>query len=135
MICFELCNLSNKTLTIHYLITIPVTPVRSDRQSLISSFTSQARKDKPLVKVSRSWETAPLSHLCFLIPLLFNPPSLLFFHLFLFLLSSPAEAVQATEAGTGEGHGLPVAPHSRRPVEGGWKGKKKSRGRHENTAL
>lgn len=60
-----------------------------------------------------------LSHLCLLIPQLFYLLTLLFLFLLLFLLSpSAAEAVQTTEAGTGEGHGLSDAPHPREPAEG-----------------
>lgn len=73
----------------------------------------------------RSQLTARLSHLCLLIPALFYLLTLLFLHLLLFLLlPSAAEAVQATEAGTGEGHGLPDAPHPRQPAarEGGGEG-------------
>lgn len=65
--------------------------------------------------------TAPLSHLCFLIPPLFYRLTLLLLLRLLrfLLLPSAAEAVQATEAGTCEGHGLPDAPHSRTPARGG----------------
>lgn len=76
------------------------------------------------MKVKRLQLTAPLSHLCLLIPPLFSLLSLLFLHLLLFLLPpSAAEAVQATEAGTGEGHGLSEAPHPRSP-----EGKREKRG-------
>lgn len=75
-------------------------------------------KDKTLVKVRREQLTALLSHLRLLILPSFYLLTLLFLHLLLFLLlPSVAEAVQATEAGTGEGHGLSVATHPRKPAE------------------
>lgn len=53
-----------------------------------------------------------LSHLCLLIPPLVYLLTLLFLQLLPFLLlPSAAEAVQATEAGAGEGHGLADAPY------------------------
>jgi len=62
--------------------------------------------------------TAKLSHLCFFVPLLFLLLTLLFHHSVpFFLLPSAAEAVQATEAGAGEGHGLSDTPHPREPAE------------------
>lgn len=91
---------------------------------------SRLLKDKTPEEVRRSQLTARLSHLCLLIPALFYLLTLLFLHLLLFLLlPSAAEAVQATEAGTGEGHGLPDAPHPRQPAaregEGGWGGRRR----------
>lgn len=50
---------------------------------------------------------------------MFHLLTLLFLHLLLSLLPpSAAEAVQATEAGTGEGHGLCDAQHPREPAGG-----------------
>lgn len=74
--------------------------------------------------MSRSHLTAPLSHLRFLIPPLFDlfVLLLLFLHSLPFLLPSAAEAVQAAEAGAGERHRLPVAPHPRGPARG-WEAK------------
>ncbi len=70
------------------------------------------------MKVRRAPLTASLSHLCFLIPPSFYLLTLLFLYFLLFLLlPSVAEAVQATEAGTGEGHGLSDALHPRKPAE------------------
>lgn len=70
------------------------------------------------MKMSRSHLTAPLSHLRFLIPPLLDLLVLLFLHSLPFLLPSAAEAVQAAEAGAGERHGLPVAPHPRGSARG-----------------
>lgn len=70
--------------------------------------------------MSRSQLTAPLSHLRFLIPPLFHLLLiLLFLRPLLFLLPSAAEAVQAAEAGAGERHRLPVAPHPPGSARGG----------------
>lgn len=63
--------------------------------------------------------TALLSHLCLLIPPLLYLLTLIFLHLLLFLLPpSAAEAVEATEAGTGEGHVLSDAPRPHESAEG-----------------
>lgn len=97
---------------------------------------SMLLKDKTAGKVRRSQLTAPLSHLCLLTPPLFYLLTLLFLHLLLFLLlPSAAEAVQATEAGTGEGHGLPDAPHPRKPAEGEGRREGGKRGRTRGEAL
>lgn len=81
------------------------------------------------MKTSRSRLTAPPSHLRLLIPPLFHLLILLFLRSLLSLLPSAAEAVQAAEAGAGERHGLPVAPH-RRGSAGGTKSR-----RHVSGAL